>query len=46
MLGLVRLRICEGECILCKQAGYSQARTLGFHQDQPDAPKQTALKDS
>lgn len=43
--GLVRLRICKSECFSCDQAGYSQAHTLGFHQEQPEAPKQTALKD-
>lgn len=43
--GLVRLKICKRECFSCDQAGYSQAHTLGFYQEQPEAPKQTALND-
>lgn len=37
--------ICRRECISCNQAGYSQAHSLGFHQEQPEVPKQTAHKD-
>lgn len=32
-------------CFSCDRAGYSQVRTLVFHQEQPEAPKQTALQD-
>lgn len=48
-LSLVRpgrsLVICKRERISCDLAGYSQARSLGSHQEQLEAPEQIAVKD-